>query len=306
MFYLNITYHISKGKTEIFRKYPSIYSFCKRLYYTAQYIVAKIGGYRIQPFSHNWMVSCYLTTCRQRRSTYRVIKKNRSSTTTDAPIKIDYMLKQCNRLDDFNDPPLFTSNGLNPFLDEKLKHVNLEYDLSWKYQENEIIPFIDDYNDNIKQIAFQECQHLSTKVNITSYSGIQEGLFILSVAPNLLIEEGAYISRSFFTNHFYDENIMQNHFALSIKSGVKFLSVEYHHPRMKDNIYLEIDPQFYWKDNQLLSPLFIRYLLEYQNKSFMFDDNYIVRIMDNHIHLFEITIQHYIVLNEYDYTICNI
>ena len=88
-----------------------------------------------------------------------------------------------------------------------------------------------------------------------------------------------------------------------VVSKVKLLSIEYTHPDMSSRIYLEINDGFYQKNNILFSPLFVRRCLEYQPLSFVFNDSYVLRIMDNELNFVELTSQHYLVLDENNYTI---
>ena len=86
-------------------------------------------------------------------------------------------------------------------------------------------------------------------------------------------------------------------------SSTRFLSIEYTHPNMKTPIILSIDKGHYVNNNEVLSPVFILRLLEYQSHNYVFDMNYILKIMDNNINMFELTYDKYILLTTDSYRI---
>jgi hypothetical protein len=85
-----------------------------------------------------------------------------------------------------------------------------------------------------------------------------------------------------------------------------FVSIVYSHPKMKDVIYLDIDPMFYLNENEILSPVFILRLLKYQKTPFVFDNDYSIEIMDNDINVIHLTNKHYILLHENSYGVVDI
>ena len=68
-------------------------------------------------------------------------------------------------------------------------------------------------------------------------------------------------------------------------SNVKFLSVLYEHPQVKEPLRLIIDPKYMLVGNYLLNDVFVLRLLRHQyNKGdFVFDNRYKLRIMDSNI-----------------------
>lgn len=68
-------------------------------------------------------------------------------------------------------------------------------------------------------------------------------------------------------------------------SKVKFLSVLYEHPQVKEPLRLTIDPKYMLVGNYLLNDVFVLRLLRHQyNKGdFVFDSRYKLRIMDSNI-----------------------
>jgi len=86
-----------------------------------------------------------------------------------------------------------------------------------------------------------------------------------------------------------------------VKTRKYLLSVEYTHPDMSNRIVIEIDPGLYLIGNEILSSRFVLRCLEYQNEKYVFDDRYILHIMDSKIKLFTITSSEYILIGNIEY-----
>jgi len=82
------------------------------------------------------------------------------------------------------------------------------------------------------------------------------------------------------------------------ESKCSFLSVEYSHPDMKDTITLDIPRHMMLVGNQLLSPAFVRRCLEYQPKSYVFNDEYKVLLMDSNIKQYTVNYKQYVSISE--------
>jgi len=80
------------------------------------------------------------------------------------------------------------------------------------------------------------------------------------------------------------------------KSSLRFLSIEYAHPKMEDRIPLKIDPCWYIVRNELFMASMIMHLLEHQLESYHFDMNYTLHLMDNNIQMHTLTSDQYVVL----------
>lgn len=179
-----------------------------------------------------------------------------------------------------------------------MKTSNLSYDVlkGSRYIENEYIPF-ENNKENITETVLQD---LSKRMSESSR--ILECMFVFSEKTSE--GEERWMIRSFFPNEGEQEKSKGGPFVR--KSDVKMLSVEYVHPSMRQSIFLELDKRIYWKHNVILSPLFVRRWLEYQPLPFVFDENYVLKIMDNNIHSMEIFSNQYIVLGDFDYSVCEI
>jgi hypothetical protein len=86
-------------------------------------------------------------------------------------------------------------------------------------------------------------------------------------------------------------------------SNVKFLTIEYTHPKMEKSIYLDFDKNIYLEENHILSSSFVRRFLGYQELPYHFDMDYKLKIMDNNINNFDIGSEEFIVLKKDEYKI---
>ena len=105
------------------------------------------------------------------------------------------------------------------------------------------------------------------------------------------------ISRSFNAN-----NIHNTEYS-NVKSTVSLLSVVYSHPRMEDKIVMDLPREHFYVNNIILSPLFIKRYLDYQQTPYIFDDTYTINIMDNMINMISLTSKNSILLKESTYVV---
>jgi hypothetical protein len=82
-----------------------------------------------------------------------------------------------------------------------------------------------------------------------------------------------------------------------IPSTIRFITVEYTHPKMAQSIFLDIPKTFYIDGNEILSSAFIMRCLEYQSSYYIFDLDYVVKVVDNNICIFELTSNEYVRLS---------
>lgn len=87
-------------------------------------------------------------------------------------------------------------------------------------------------------------------------------------------------------------------------SKIRFLSIEYING--EDRIEIVLPKETYVVGNKLFSPLFILRCLNYQTKLFTFDNNYVLKIMDNELKNIELRSDSYLLLEEKKYIIKNI
>jgi hypothetical protein len=88
------------------------------------------------------------------------------------------------------------------------------------------------------------------------------------------------------------------------ESNVKFLSIEY---RSKDYymrpIVLELKNEEYLVNNEILSAIFVKRLLEYQIPYHKFDTDYEIALLDNNLNTVYLKFGEYIKLNKNDYSV---
>lgn len=88
-----------------------------------------------------------------------------------------------------------------------------------------------------------------------------------------------------------------------IPCNFSFLSIKYTHPIMDNVIYLDIDKNYYFNGNKILSPLFIKKYLRHQSRDYYFDMDYTIEIMDNDVETFYLSSNQYILLGDSTYSI---
>lgn len=88
---------------------------------------------------------------------------------------------------------------------------------------------------------------------------------------------------SIICNTVHDVDDVHSIESLCNPSTIRILSAMYSHPKMATAIELKVHPGFCMIGNQLLSPAFVRRLLEYQDQPFVFDMEYRIDIIDSEI-----------------------
>jgi hypothetical protein len=70
---------------------------------------------------------------------------------------------------------------------------------------------------------------------------------------------------------------------------------------MEERIPIELDPAIYLIGNEILSSRFVLRCLEYQSEKYVFDDRYVVKIMDSKIRMLTLVAGEYIVIGNTEY-----
>ena len=83
----------------------------------------------------------------------------------------------------------------------------------------------------------------------------------------------------------------------------QFLSIKYSHKYMSNDIYIDIDKNYYCDKNEILSPLFIKKYLEHQPINYHFDMDYTIDIIDNDVTTFSLKNNQHILLYESTYVV---
>jgi hypothetical protein len=76
----------------------------------------------------------------------------------------------------------------------------------------------------------------------------------------------------------------------------KFLSIEYTHPKMKKGTVMNLDKGYWNVGNHILSNVFVKRWLEYQNKPYHFDNQYTILILDGDVNVIKLAWDQKIVL----------
>jgi len=139
----------------------------------------------------------------------------------------------------------------------------------------------------------ESCGDISSIVD--SSDNILEGMITMKMGDQ-------YINRIFFNKN---EAKVETELPL-VPSKHRFISVKYKHPNMDEPIFIDIDTQYYYANNEILSPLFVKRYLEYQPLTYDFDMDYELEVMDNDINNYKITSKQYILLADSTYVIKNI
>lgn len=166
---------------------------------------------------------------------------------------------------------------------------------TYVYLENYqyIKPHIRD--DTSKIQYYNKClQHLTeTARSISMGDTITETMVTLKVGDIL------------FNKTYNKDLIMNNDEQLysNIQSKVTFLTIDYTHPNMPNKIVINIPKNAYFVNNIILSPLFIKRYLEYQSDEYIFDDKYILKLMDNSIKMLSLKFNEYILIKEKTYEV---
>jgi hypothetical protein len=117
--------------------------------------------------------------------------------------------------------------------------------------------------------------------------------------------DGEVVIMRFF-DKFIVKDIRKNKQIESITfntSDVHFITVQYTHPKMKSTITLSVPKGMYVVGSELFTPTFVLRLLNYQPNNYIFDMNYVLKIIDNNVNLLNLTSNQYMLLNDKSYSI---
>lgn len=140
--------------------------------------------------------------------------------------------------------------------------------------------------------TYEESATVLKTTSILSGQDIQEFLLTIKTPE-------AYFFQTF---HKKSQDLLLTEFP-STESTVGFLSVEYIHPHNRVRIPLDIEGWNIYAGSRILSPSFVRMALEYQPKSFRFDLDYEIEIIDSDLREFRIRADESIQLGESTYEV---
>ena len=89
-------------------------------------------------------------------------------------------------------------------------------------------------------------------------------------------------------------------------SPFRTVSIEYIHPKMAESIEINMSPEWFIIDNELFTPTFVLRMLEYQSQSYLYDEEYKIRIMDSECNIIEFGAEQYLLVTKENYEIRDI
>ncbi len=136
--------------------------------------------------------------------------------------------------------------------------------------------------------------HLENTFNILANS--------VKIAPQRQGNEYLLIMRhnDRIISRIFRENI-DNYNVKFVKTRRHLLSIEYTHPEMLESIPIELESAVYFTGNEILSQRFVLRCLQYQSNKYIFDNKYVLKIMDSKIKTFTLTASEYIVIGNTEY-----
>ena len=87
------------------------------------------------------------------------------------------------------------------------------------------------------------------------------------------------------------------------KSDVKFLSIEYLNPDMKEPISFILNKHLFQIGNEILSKTFVLRYLQYQTEHYVYANDYTVTVIDDNVNQFTLNSKQYILLDKNEYKI---
>ena len=178
--------------------------------------------------------------------------------------------------------------------------------------ESRDTPYINTYSINDKynlvetsssiqdEYIFQDFDEVSGYDLIQSIPTFVSRIYTENISPLIVIkcwndelDEDMYLVRSgpFSTNNPFSNK----------KGPVKFLSIEYSHSEMIEPIELVFNTNWIIVGNELFTPSFVLRALEYQSKSYYFDKDYKIQIMDTNFDILNLTYYTYIEITNEGY-----
>lgn len=87
------------------------------------------------------------------------------------------------------------------------------------------------------------------------------------------------------------------------KSDVKFLSIEYSNPDMKESISIILNKDVFQIGNEILSKAFVLRYLQYQTQYYVYANDYTITVIDDKVNQIILNSKQYILLDKNEYKI---
>lgn len=101
----------------------------------------------------------------------------------------------------------------------------------------------------------------------------------------------------------YIVSLSNNPLDRLVLSNAKFMSIEYTHPLMSESIPLELPVEMFLAGNEILSAGFILRALKHQCMRYVFDLDYIIKVVDGMVNMFELKSSDHILLTQNGYLV---
>ena len=167
------------------------------------------------------------------------------------------------------------------YLDAQISHKVLKQDSD---SELDSIPLrdSDEIRQEIRKKLFETQHHTNGKLFLYQFFNQEKLVKMVSITP-----------------YGFHLNIHEP----SVVSKVKFLDIQYHHPDMSEPLILELSKEYYYIGNQLFSNAFVYRMLLYQPFPFVFDEHYMLELMDNDLEIMTLKSTEYLVLEDTSYCV---
>jgi len=194
---------------------------------------------------------------------------------------------------------------LNNRLFSRLNVINRDYTIKTLERANE-----NAYDLKVNVISELYLNYMKSDFNNLHY----ENFDFLDIVTNetsqslfFMKTKHIYFSRvvKHTNNSNYNFNYLDDNFEL-IRTPRFFMCVEYRHTEMKHGIFIPIEKEYCFVGNEILSSVFVLKFLEYQPEHYIFDENYVIEIMDNNMNTFTLKNNQYVSLEKDCYKIMSI
>lgn len=181
-------------------------------------------------------------------------------------------------------------------INDKFAQLNIRYSDNYAYEHSENFFGIDQEWDEIvyKIISIHEIIECDNSSQLSSINVSEENdCHILTIARNI-----DHYNVRVSTDILLISNI--GSFIKKTVSSVRFIAIEYCHPKMNYQVSICLPKGMYLAGNEILSSVFVmRWLANNMAKnSYIFDMDYVLHIMDNNIKYAEITSREYCIITD--------
>lgn len=214
---------------------------------------------------------------------------------------------------------LFLEDKYNDFYDNNTYFkLTMDYSFSmFRYLKSNLIteyklPQEIDWHNYISLTENDTDYKYSESFEIVNNTISNETEFIESIelSKNFFFNDISNLNLCCLVSKYKDAFVVSNRFSevkqsdYFQKSNASILSLVYSHPKMKNNINIELPKEMLYCHNQLFNASFVYFCLRYFNKDyFIFDKNYNVEVMDSNVETINIKYNEYLQVNRDNFEI---